>query len=126
MVTWQTQFGREHDNISQLFAVNADIADIAQIAGQSQVLSTFFDRFCEEIAALPTRLGFELWSCSMELNSADAAVLLFVYIIRGMYRIDGRAGHLDLRGQRRRASLGVSNGCLFAAAAWLQSQDIAG
>jgi len=72
MATWQTKWGRDGDCVGRMAAARVDSKDMQDIARQDVDMLKFFNRFAAWIRDSVADWGFEVWACSMELNSEEA------------------------------------------------------
>jgi len=73
-LTWQTQWGRGADDISQWFHQDFSLTDLEELCRTSLALKNEFGEFMTMVSRQVVAIGMALYTCSCELNSKNADV----------------------------------------------------
>ena len=73
-LTWQTHWGRGHDEISELFEKKLCMEDLTDLCRTCRPLRAAFEDFLSFVSRELVVIGMAYYSCSMELNSDNAQV----------------------------------------------------
>ena len=73
ILTWQTAWGREDDGLAEFFSKKLRIDDLTELCRTCAPLKEAFDDFVAFVSDTVKALGMSFFSCSMVLNSEEAA-----------------------------------------------------
>ncbi len=85
LFTWHTMIGRRRDNVKELLDKGLRTLEIGELLQTDPEMQKHFADFCKFIDDMCQRVGFDIWSASMEMNSdsaSKAVVHLHAYCCR--------------------------------------------